>query len=244
MPQMDGFAVCSALKADPATAEAAIIFVTAHTDVRHETDALERGAVDFITKPINPAVVRARVRTHVTLKRQTDLLRRLATLDGLTGVGNRRMFDHVLGQEWSRARRAAAPLGLALLDIDFFKRFNDRYGHQAGDACLKSVAAALQQQVSRAGDFLARYGGEEFAVVLPDTDLAGAVQFAEKLCEGVRALGLPHAESGAGQVTISVGVASVVPDDGNTAEALIAAADQALYAAKAAGRNCVRPGTG
>lgn len=238
MPDMNGFAVCQALKADPDTAGAAVIFVTAHNDAKHETEALEGGAVDFITKPINPVVVRARVKTHLTLKRQTDELRRLSTVDSLTGVGNRRVFDATLGHEWSRSSRRATPLTLILLDIDHFKRFNDHYGHPAGDVCLAEVAAALRDQVHRPGDFLARYGGEEFAVVLPDTDPEGGFRFAERLCEAVRALHMPHAHApNSGRVTVSLGVATAVPEAGQSPAALLAAADRALYAAKAAGRD-------
>jgi len=164
MPGMDGFEVCQALKTDPDTHDIPVIFVTAHTDAHQETRRLDMGAVDFISKPVNPAVVRARVKTQITLKFQSDLMRKLVFLDGLTGVFNRRYFDQQLSVEVARARRTSSPLALIMLDVDFFKRYNDRYGHQAGDDCLRLIAATLKESLRRPGDLVARYGGEEFGV--------------------------------------------------------------------------------
>ena len=213
MPDMDGFEVCTTIKADPATHDIAIIFVTAHSDTERETAALHAGAVDFINKPINPEVVRARAHTHITLKRQTDLLRRLAAMDGLTGIANRRMFDEVLANELRRARRAGTPLSLAMLDVDFFKPYNDHYGHQEGDHCLQQVAKVLQDQARRPTDFVARYGGEEFAIIQADTPPDASLHFAQTLCDAVRGLGIPHASSRACDVvTVSLGLACLVPD--------------------------------
>lgn len=260
MPGMDGFSACAAIKADASFADIPILFVTAHTDVDFETKALALGAVDFISKPINPAVVKARVRTHLTLKQRTDELHRLAAVDGLTGIANRRAFDAALDHEWRRACRSKAPLSLLMIDVDHFKLFNDHYGHQAGDDCLRSVASALASASRRPGEVVARYGGEEFAIVLPACDQDTARRFAEKLRSAVAALHIPHAASEtAPDVTISIGVASLTMDctalgddhaswmgpcptvdtcrDGATT--LISAADQALYEAKRGGRNRV-----
>jgi len=170
MPELDGYEVCARLKADEATRNIPVIFVTSHTDADEETKGLELGATDFIAKPVNPAVVRARVKTHLTLKAQSDLLRQMVFLDGLTGVANRRCFDERLDVEWRRAARSASPLALLMLDVDHFKRFNDCYGHQMGDECLRQVAAAIKGSLVRPGDVVARYGGEEFACILPATD--------------------------------------------------------------------------
>jgi diguanylate cyclase (GGDEF)-like protein len=243
MPGMDGYEVCRRLKADPATREIPVIFVTAHNDEAAETTGLDLGAVDFIAKPINPKVMRARVRTHLTLKAQSDLLREWAYVDGLTGVYNRRHFDERLAVEWSRASRGGTALGLVLLDVDQFKRYNDRYGHQAGDDCLRQVAALLRAGLKRPGDLVARYGGEEFVCLLPDTDLAGALQVAESLRQAVFAAQILHADSSAaGVVTVSLGASSVggtagSPADG--AKALLRTADAQLYAAKTGGRHRV-----
>jgi diguanylate cyclase (GGDEF)-like protein len=240
MPEMDGLEVCHHLKADPLTANIPIIFVTAQSEPAEETRALEAGAVDFITKPVTPAVVRARVRTHLTLKAQNDLLRSMAFVDGLTGVANRRRFDEDFDSEWRRCRRNGTSLALVMIDIDHFKRYNDYYGHQAGDTCLRAVANALQGSFGRAHDLVARYGGEEFVCLLPECELDGAQTKAEELREAIASLGIPHEVSPtAAWLTISLGVAVANPDGKNTAEQLLNAADEALYTAKSAGRNRV-----
>ncbi|PKO86934.1 MAG: diguanylate cyclase [Betaproteobacteria bacterium HGW-Betaproteobacteria-12] len=173
-------------------------------------------------------------------------LQQLATVDALTGVANRRSFDDKLHSEWNRARRQNGPLSLIMADVDYFKPYNDLYGHQGGDECLKAVSASLQRQAFRAGDLTARYGGEEFAVILPNTGLDGAREVAERIRAGIEHDALPHAGSlVAACVTISVGVASLVPDHDCQPGSLVALADQALYAAKHSGRNrvCVAPAT-
>ncbi len=237
MPDMDGHQVCHHLKADPATRDIPVIFVTAHADEAAETLGLELGAVDFISKPINPKVVRARVKTHLTLKAQSDLLRDWVYRDGLTGVRNRRYFDEHLASEWARAMRNTSALSIVLLDVDFFKRFNDCYGHQAGDDCLRRVAAALRQALKRPADVLARYGGEEFVCLLPDTPLEGAMAVAQQLGDAVAALAIAHADSSAAPVvTVSLGVCSKPPQASGSAAALLRCADAQLYAAKSQGR--------
>ncbi|GAB4401133.1 MAG: diguanylate cyclase [Rhodoferax sp.] len=236
MPAMDGYAVCAALKADPLTRDIPVIFITAHTDAEQETQGLEVGAVDFISKPVNPAVVRARVKTHLTLKFQSDLMRKLVFLDGLTGVYNRRYFDLQIQREVARAARAMSPLTLILLDVDHFKRYNDHYGHQAGDDCLRQIAHCVKTGLRRPADLVARYGGEEFACILPDTPLPDALDLAQDLLASVRALGLAHADSDVDRVvTISLGLAC---QHGNNTDAarLLALADVQLYAAKRSGR--------
>lgn len=237
MPGMDGFEVCAQLKADAATRNIPVIFVTAHTDAAQETRGLEVGAVDFISKPVNPAVVRARVKTHLTLKLQSDVMRKLVFLDGLTGVFNRRYFDQQLAMEMARAVRNQSPLSLIMLDVDFFKRFNDHYGHQAGDDCLRQIAATLKATLRRPADLVARYGGEEFACILPETDFNDAMAIAHDLEQQVRRQAIPHADSeAAAVVTISLGVAGRHAGTPADAGALLAAADTQLYKAKNAGR--------
>lgn len=243
MPDMDGHEVCRRLKADPATRDIPVIFVTAHSDESEETRALDAGAVDFIAKPVNPRIVLARVRTHLTLKQQADVLRQLAFLDGLTGLFNRRGFDQRLHAEVERAARNGQPLALVMADVDHFKRFNDRHGHQAGDDCLRRVGAALAAGLNRSADLLARYGGEEFAAILPETDLAGAREVAQRLEQQVRAEAITHGDSPvAPVVTASLGVAALRTGAGGTRAAiddLLARADRALYRAKHAGRGRV-----
>ncbi len=237
MPEMDGFEVCSALKADPATRDIPIIFVTAHTESAQETRGIEAGAVDFITKPVNPAVVRARVKAQLTLKFQSDLMRKLVFLDGLTSVFNRRYFDQQLAIEMARAIRAHTPMALIMLDVDFFKRYNDHYSHQTGDDCLRQVAHTLKESLRRPADLVARYGGEEFVCILPDTAFADALNIAAELEANVRLKAMPHADSSvASVVTVSLGVAGFSGQWPAQASALLALADAQLYAAKHAGR--------
>ncbi len=240
MPDMDGIEVCKILKADTETQNIPIIFVTSQDSPEEETRGLEVGAVDFITKPVNPAVVRARVNTHLTLKMQSDALRALASIDGLTRIPNRRFFDERLNAEWRACRRAESSLSLIMVDVDHFKKYNDHYGHLEGDNCLKRVANSLAEGNWRGRDLAARYGGEEFVCLMPDTDLAGAMSKAESLRLQVESLAMPHAESpDAVCVTISVGLATIVPSEGKLETLLLGAADEQLYKAKQAGRNCV-----
>lgn len=238
MPGMDGYQVCAALRAASEVRDIPIIFVTALTTPEDETRALEAGAVDFITKPFNVAVVRARVRTHLTLKRQSDAMREMTLTDALTGVANRRSFDDAIGNEWRRCARAGAPLSVIMIDIDHFKRYNDAYGHQAGDTCLKQVADTMLQCAGRSPDLLARYGGEEFVILLPQVDAQGAQTVAERILDSVHTLAIPHRMSSVSDtVTVSLGVATLMPGQGDDPEALVRCADNALYQAKKDGRN-------
>lgn len=238
MPEMNGLEVCRQVKTEPATTDIPIIFITAQSEPADETRALEAGGVDFISKPVNPAVVRARVKTHLTLKAQGDMLRSLAFIDGLTGVANRRRFDESLQAEWRRCRRSETPVALLMIDIDHFKRYNDHYGHQAGDACLQAVAATLKQRFSRSHDLVARYGGEEFTCLMPECNFVAGLAKAEELRAAVVALGIPHADSPtANVVTLSIGIGARYPSAAESPESLLAAADAALYIAKSEGRN-------
>jgi diguanylate cyclase (GGDEF)-like protein/PAS domain S-box-containing protein len=242
MPGMDGLAVCRALKQHGTTADVPVLFVTAQTDALDQTQALEAGGVDFISKPVNPAVVRARVRTHFTLKAQSDLLRNMAYLDGLTGIANRRAFDERLQTEWRRAQRDGTSLAALLLDVDHFKRYNDRHGHQEGDACLRAVAEALIRVPCRGHDLVARYGGEEFVCLLPGCDIAAAVRRAECLRLTVEELEIPHLDSPVDDhVTVSIGAAVLMADDREAPGRLLEMADEQLYRAKRTGRNRVAP---
>lgn len=253
MPGMGGFEVCEAIKADPLLQDVPVIFITSHTETRVEEAGLALGAVDFIGKPVQPAIVTARVKTHLRLKMAMDQLSLLAQTDGLTGLANRRFLDQSIEREWLRARRNQEAFSLLLLDIDFFKRYNDRYGHLQGDECLIAVAHAVKDCVHRSTDLVARYGGEEFAVLLPGTGAQGACQMAEEIVQHVQAQQRLHETSDYGWVTVSIGVASLeagalphpqadagVPTEAPVAQALLAETDRALYQAKHDGRNCSR----
>ncbi|MDP5239319.1 diguanylate cyclase [Uliginosibacterium sp. 31-16] len=172
------------------------------------------------------------------LAEANNKLEALSYTDALTGIANRRSFDRMLAQEWSRAQRASAPLSLIMLDVDHFKHFNDHYGHPAGDACLQAIAQALTQAAQRAGDLVARYGGEEFVVLLPNSNTHETRETARRIQQGIWSLALPHANIPPGIVTVSLGLASLHASRLHAAEELLHQADAALYRAKQAGRNC------
>ncbi len=249
MKGMSGLATCAAMKQDSELSRTPVVFVTSHRDEATELAGFDAGAADFITKPINPRLVSARVRAQVQAKRLTDELRQSATTDALTGVANRRRFDEALSQEWLRGRRVHQPLAVLLVDVDHFKAYNDCYGHPAGDDCLRRISASLEAACRRPADLVSRYGGEEFALLLPDTPVAGAAHVAERLVDCVTALGMPHQGSHTARVvTVSVGVGTYVEASsarsGATSQVqsllgprrVVEAADQALYLAKRSGR--------
>ncbi len=237
MEGMDGYEVCQRLKADPITRDIPIIFITARGAEQEEVKGLELGAVDFIAKPINPVIVKARVNTHLLLKQQADTLRSSALLDGLTGIANRRKFDEELERDWLQCLREQTSLCVIMMDVDHFKLFNDHYGHLCGDSCLQAVAKAVSSVIKRPYDLVARYGGEEFACLLPNTILSDAVNIANRIQTTVQELNIRHEYSTAtNTVTVSIGVASIVPNGNVTPKILVADADNHLYQAKQAGR--------
>lgn len=262
MPIMDGFECCSKLQDLPNGDHTPILIITALEDRESVDRAYDVGASDYVTKPIHWAVLRQRVRRlldQANLRQQIESanqqlavanqqlaivvqeLRRLVSIDGLTQVANRRCLDEYLEQECKRSLRDQQLISLVLCDIDFFKNYNDNYGHQEGDICLKEIAQAIRKSASRPADLVARYGGEEFAIVLPNTDAMGALNVAIRATEIVTELNLPHAYSKvADHVTISCGVATLNPQKECRVSNLLNAADRALYLAKAEGRNCVR----
>jgi diguanylate cyclase (GGDEF)-like protein len=238
MPGLDGYEVCKRLKENYKTEKIPIIFITAKNQEEDETKGLDYGAVDYITKPFSLPIVKARVKTHLELKKHRDILEDLSTLDGLTGIPNRRKFDEYLNVEWRRAVRDSYPLSLIMIDIDYFKLFNDNYGHGQGDDCLKKVANALSMSARRPADFIARYGGEEFSGILPNTSIENASVFTELLRHNIEKLNIPHDFSPThNKVTISIGCATVIPTVNKSYELLITSADNALYKAKSDGRN-------
>ncbi len=242
MPGMDGYEVCRKLKASERTSGIAVIFVTARDSAEDEEMGFSLGAVDYISKPFQPAIVRARVHNHVTLKIKTDMLEKLSQLDGLTNIPNRRNFEETMHREWARANRSGQPLSLIMMDIDHFKLYNDHYGHGAGDDCLRRVARTLIKTLTRPTDLIARYGGEEFVALLPETDESGALHVAERLRAAVEAAAIPHQCSLTSQfVTLSVGIAThSIRKIKKDSRHLQQSADQALYRAKERGRNRIQ----
>jgi diguanylate cyclase (GGDEF)-like protein len=231
-----------------------IIFLSASESDQDLEKAIDSGGSDYLLKPVSLVVLGAKInsmrridamrRKLVELTRELEAANReleaVSRRDALTGASNRGHFDEYLGAELRRAHRAGAPLSLVLVDVDFFKRYNDHYGHQAGDVCLRQIVEALRSACRRPADLIARYGGEEFALVLPDTPLEGAERVAEAARKAVQSRAILHARSGASDcVTISAGVATAAPQKGLAPGQLISNADEALYKAKNLGRNRV-----
>lgn len=238
MPGMDGYQVCHAIKQDPLLADVPVIFSTGLDDHDAEAHGLSLGAIDYITKPIQPVILNARVRNHIELKRLRDQLAQMAVTDALTGLSNRRHLEQALSSETARLAKSGGWLSFIMLDIDFFKLFNDTYGHPVGDRCIAMVAAALNRAVRRAADVSARYGGEEFACMLPGVDPEAAMAVAADIQAHVRSLGIPHvASSISSYVTVSVGIASARCLPGMDPHLWIQHADRQLYVSKTEGRN-------
>lgn len=253
MPGMGGIAATRAIRElDGEKAWTPVIFLTGLAGDEDLSAGIEAGGDDYLTKPAPTMVLAAKIKamtrlyemrtrlqsTTRSLQEANRELLRLTTIDGLTGIANRRRFDEALRVEWLRAVRDTTALSLLMIDIDYFKPYNDHYGHVAGDECLRKVAQALRDHVHRPADVVARYGGEEFAVLLPLTPLGGALRVSDGLCKTIAGLSLPHARSAAANcVTVSVGACTMVPERGLDVEQIIAMADAQLYVAKKEGRN-------
>lgn len=238
MPGMSGLETCERLKMLDGVRDAPVVILTAAGDEKYLLDSFEVGAADYIRKPFSPAVLLARAANHIQLHRRTRELESLAHVDSLTGLPNRRAFEQRLGEDWQRGRRKNGVLGVLMLDVDYFKQYNDYYGHPQGDQALRAVAAALRGSARRVVDFCGRYGGEEFVVLTLSESNVEIEQLVARIGAAVRALNIPH--EGVGEeaiLTISIGYACVSPRDALNPPALIKAADQALYRAKANGRD-------
>lgn len=252
LPDIDGFEVARQIRAqEKPDAWTPIIFLSARDSDQDIERGISAGGDDYLCKPISEAVLSAKIRAMqriiqmrtslVVLARELDSanqeLKRLSASDGLTGIANRRFFDDYLSREWRRARRDNASIALLMCDVDYFKAYNDTYGHQAGDDCLRQITQTMTQMMERASDVVARYGGEEFAIILPNTPLEGAAIVGEKIRLAIEALSMPHAGSPQAFVSLSVGVAALIPTHQGILQTLIQSADRALYRAKSMGRN-------
>lgn len=254
LPDIDGFAVAQRIRAMEKPGDwTPIIFLSSLGKDEDIEKGISAGGDDYLHKPVSQVVLNAKIRAMqriiqmrtslVVLARKLDTanheLKRLSASDGLTGIANRRFFDEYISREWRRARRSATSIAMLMCDVDHFKLYNDTYGHQAGDDCLRQVANAIATNLERASDIAARYGGEEFAVILPETAIGGTLFVAEKIRHAIHQLNIPHSASQLGRVTLSIGIAAATPDADNSFEDLIKAADQALYKAKHDGRDRV-----
>lgn len=254
LPDIDGFEVARRIREKEHNDHwTPIIFLSGQTQDSDLERGIAAGGDDYLFKPVSEVVLGAKIRAMgrlvqmreslVTLAQQLDAanqeLQRISMRDGLTGIANRRAFDETLVREWRRALRTGGELALLMCDVDHFKAYNDNLGHQAGDVCLQRVAATLRDTLGRGTDAVARYGGEEFAVILPDTGIGGALFVAEKIRHSLHVQAMFHPTAASGQVSLSIGIASMAPTPGLEPGALVAAADRALYNAKEKGRDRV-----
>lgn len=254
MPDIDGFEVATRMRQLEDPSEwTPIIFLSAMTSDEDLEKGIAAGGDDYLYKPVSEVVLGAKIRAMqriiqmrtslVVMTRQLDAanqeLKRISAIDGLTGIANRRFFDETLTREWRRARRTIGSVSVIMCDVDHFKLYNDTYGHQGGDDCLKNVARAICSVMERSTDIVARYGGEEFVVVLPDTPVGGALVVGEKIRHAIHLMNMPHSASSFARVTLSIGVAAMTPEAENPPQQLIEHADRALYRAKHGGRDRV-----
>lgn len=238
MPIMGGYEVIKHLKNNDKTKNIPVIFVTALKSIEDEEHGFKLGAVDYIIKPFSPPIVKMRIRNHLRIVHQYKLLDQLAHLDGLTEISNRRRFDEVFQKEWARSARNKSPFSLAMIDVDYFKQYNDHYGHAMGDIALQKIAKALDSVLRRPADLIARYGGEEFVMLLPEMDIAAAKIIANRCLQIIIDLNIPHRFSQAAEmVTISIGLATIYIDGAASPQTFLNKADQNLYQAKQSGRN-------
>ena len=237
MPDMTGFDVIEKLKASEITARIPVIFITGLSNDEDEERGFFLGAVDYITKPFNKAIVKARVNTHVRIVDQMRTIEQIGLVDMLTKISNRRGFEERLKVEWNRALREKTSISILVMDIDKFKNYNDTYGHQQGDVALKTFADTASKSLMRGVDFAARWGGEEFVILLPGTNIEGAAEIAERVRKNVEAAVILTDEGIETKITVSIGVNSIVPTPNDFIKDFIEKADRAMYRAKQAGRN-------
>jgi len=237
MPEMDGYQICEILKNDIATRNIPIIFITAVSEIMDATKGFALGAADYITKPFHPPFVKARIRLQLNLKRKQELLEEYAFIDALTEIPNRRRFDELIVNEWNKAIITKNPLSLLMIDLDHFKMVNDTYGHGCGDEVLQKVSKTIRESLQQTDTFLTRYGGEEFVVILPSANIETSCHIAEIIKNNIENLKMPNQNSPTVYVTVSIGAATVIPDEKCKPQDLIDDADKALYLAKKNGRN-------
>jgi diguanylate cyclase (GGDEF)-like protein len=238
MPDINGYEVCKELKNNNKTKNLPIVFITAKNSEEDEEFALNLGAIDYITKPFSKAILKLRLKNHLELKLKTDLLEQLSMYDGLTNIRNRRFFDEAFETTFLEIKRENKNLAVMMIDIDFFKPYNDNYGHGKGDEALKKVAFALQSTIKRPTDLVARYGGEEFVILLKNIDKPGLETVAKNLLEAVRDLKITHDFSKvANFITVSIGISYYNTNKDITKIELLIKADETLYKVKNSGRN-------
>lgn len=238
MPDINGYDVCKRIKNNETIKNIPIIFITGRTSQEDEEYGLNLGAIDYITKPFNNAIVKLRIKNYLDLKIKNDMLEKLSMYDGLTNIRNRRYFDETFEKTFNEIKRDKKSLAVLMIDIDFFKPYNDNYGHGQGDETLRKVAKALEKTIKRASDFVARYGGEEFVILLKDINKDGVEAVANNLLNAIRELKITHEFSKIeNYVTVSIGVSYYNSSSDITKLELLLKADETLYNVKNSGRN-------
>lgn len=238
MPDINGYDVCKRIKNNETIKNIPIIFITGRTSQEDEEYGLNLGAIDYITKPFNKAIVKLRIKNYLNLKIKNDMLEKLSMYDGLTNIRNRRFFDETFEKTFSEIKRDKKSLAVLMIDIDFFKPYNDNYGHGQGDETLRKVAKALEKTIKRASDFVARYGGEEFVILLKDINKDGVEAVANNLLNAIRELKITHEFSKIeNYVTVSIGASFYNSSSDITKLELLLKADETLYNVKNSGRN-------
>lgn len=239
MPGMDGFELLKKLQEEVATRHIPVILITSLSDIENEQRGLTLGAVDYISKPFHPLIVKARVNTHINLYQYRKQVEFQSMTDQLTGIANRRGYDRLSEKRWQEAIRLKVPFSISMMDIDHFKKYNDTFGHPAGDMVISSVARAASTYLRRNTDFLARYGGEEFVAFMMGDDPEQAFGQMCKVRRAVEELHIPHSQSVSEWVTVSIGGITVMPKRGDSFDTYLRIADTMLYDAKRFGRNRV-----
>lgn len=239
MPEMDGFTLLRELKGTELTRYIPVILLTSLTDIQYEERGLLLGAVDYVTKPFSPVIIKARVNAHIQLYHYQMQFRRQAMVDELTGVANRRRYEEEYPVRWREAIRFGLPFSICMFDIDKFKIYNDTFGHPAGDQVIAAVAKTAASYFQRSTDLFARYGGEEFVALFLGSEGRTAFEFLKTVRQAVEELHLPHNSPVSPWVTISVGGVTVVPTTEHSPEEFLQRADAMLYDAKNFGRNMV-----
>ncbi|MCT7538198.1 GGDEF domain-containing response regulator [Aliarcobacter butzleri] len=238
MPDINGYDVLRKIKNNDTIKNIPIIFITGRTSQEDEEYGLNLGAIDYITKPFNNVIVKLRIKNYLNLKIKNDMLEKLSMYDGLTNIRNRRYFDETFEKTFNEIKRDKKSLAVLMIDIDFFKPYNDNYGHGQGDETLRKVAKALEKTIKRASDFVARYGGEEFVILLKDINKDGVEAVANNLLNAVRELKITHEFSKIeNYVTVSIGVSYYNSSSDITKLELLLKADETLYSVKNSGRN-------
>jgi diguanylate cyclase (GGDEF)-like protein len=238
LPDLSGYDVCKQLKNNYKTRNIPVIFISNKGEIDDQLNGFELGAIDYMVKPLLEPILKAKIKNYLKIKNRNDQLETLSLVDELTNIANRRCFNKVLNREWKHALRKHDFLSLLFIDIDFFKAYNDCYGHSAGDHCLQQIAKALKKSLHRANDTAARYGGEEFTVILPATNIAGAVEVAQNISNNIADLKIPHVMSKINSyVTVSIGVIAMIPATTFNCIDFINKADMAMYKSKKNGRN-------